>query len=149
MFSKTKAINKYQSDSDLSTEYLSDDPDFNLPSTSKIKSNAIPIAFLKNPFKCKKNSEMADPLQLSLNQRTGLVGSIAVEGGAKLNDLILSRDTIRRASKDIRSETAQNIKGNFNAPKHCVLHWNGEILKEEETKGREILAIHVSGYLNL
>ncbi|GBO11627.1 hypothetical protein AVEN_237824-1, partial [Araneus ventricosus] len=80
---------------------LEEDPALNLPSTSKSNLKSVTLELPKNPLKSPKITQISDRLKLLLNQRTGLVASIAKEGGVNIDDLSLSRKTVRRLRKNV------------------------------------------------
>ncbi|GBL89460.1 hypothetical protein AVEN_87809-1 [Araneus ventricosus] len=77
------------------------DPDFSLPSISKSNPKSVTIELPKNPFKSPKITQISDRLKCGVN----------------VDDLSLSRETVRRTCKEFRTYITQNIKTNFTAPK--------------------------------
>ncbi|GBM71852.1 hypothetical protein AVEN_273578-1, partial [Araneus ventricosus] len=94
-------VKNLTNDSIVELEEEMEDPDFSLPRTSKSNPKSVTIELSRNPFKSPKITQISDRLKLSLNQRTGLVASIDKEGAVNIDELSLSRETVRRTSKKV------------------------------------------------
>ncbi|GBM89892.1 hypothetical protein AVEN_172167-1 [Araneus ventricosus] len=69
-------------------------PDFRFESTSKSNQKYVTIKLPKISIKSPKITKISDQLKFSLNQRTGLVSSIAKEGGENIDDLSVISETL-------------------------------------------------------
>lgn len=72
-------------------------------------------------------STMSDRLNLSAGQRLAFMGAVTSEGGVNFQEATLSVKITWSAGKKVRENIANNIKTNFIAPKHSVLHWDGKL----------------------
>ena len=68
-------------------------------------------------------------------------------GSLDLNEMSLSRSTIRRGRQETRGEITRKQYKNFqeNMPELLNLHWDGKLMKDLSDSFKEIEAILVSG----
>ncbi|GBL82057.1 hypothetical protein AVEN_10740-1, partial [Araneus ventricosus] len=107
-------------------------------------ANCPKIKESRDPFRSPKIAQISDRLILSPNQRTGLVASIAKEGGVNIDDLSFSSETVKRTSKKDRTDITRNVKINFTAPKNCALRWVTKIVTNQDKVVFHILAVLIS-----
>ena len=94
-----------------------------------------------NPLKAKEVCQMADRLNLSLNQATGITAAILKCSGVGLDAVAISKTSCHQ----YRQENRAIIKSSFVAPEFCVLHWDGKVMEDPHKKRSDRLAILISG----
>lgn len=137
---QTVPLAEILSESGSSTEsssYESED-NFNpaLPSTSTPKIRVV-------------SSEVAASLdRTNVTDRNAMfiMGAYTQAMGYNLNDVVLSRNTIKRSRIVTRKETAASIKAQFTPKIPLLLHWDGKLLIDASGQGMvDRIAILVTG----
>lgn len=109
------------------------------------KVEFINVAVPANPFKSPQISQMADRLNLSLNQANAMTAAVLQSGGIDLGAVTLSKSSSKRHRETVRNKEAENIKTAFIPPNFCVLHWDGKIMADNCSDSTERLAVLISG----
>lgn len=86
----------------------------------------------------KKKIKIMTPILTSALDRTltsdhnavFIIAATAVSLGHKLDDILLSRSTIRRARIANREKLAVDLKNNFHCASNLILHFDGKILQD-------------------
>lgn len=110
-----------------SIESLRLDNDYQVPSppkshTSKTASKNIPQLLNKDVV------ATLDRVNVSDRQAMFLVGSVAQALGTNVEDISLSRSTIRRKRNEIRKSIVESDKSSFSPLNPLVMHWDGKLL---------------------
>ena len=98
-----------------------------------------------NPLKAKAVCQMADRLNLSLNQATGTTAAILKSSGIDLDSVAISKTSCHRYCQENRAIMEDEIKSSIVAPEFCVLHWDGKVMEDPHKKWSDRLAILISG----
>ena len=88
---------------------------------------------------------MADRLNLSLNQATGITAVILKSSGVDLDTVAISKTLCHRYHQEYRTIMEDEIKSLFVAPEFCVLHWDGKVMEDPHKKRSYRLAVLISG----
>ena len=88
---------------------------------------------------------MADCLNLSLNQETGITAALLKSSGVYLDSVAISKTSCQRYRKENRAIMKDEIKSSFLASEFCVLHWDGKVMEDPHKKRSDRLAILISG----
>lgn len=123
-----------------------EDGDDERPSTSAHTPKRMQASVRKTVF----NSELANALDRTklFNRNAVHVLSAAARNiGHDPAELVLNRESFRRAWMKFREETAKEIKAAFNPDAILIVHWDGKIVPESDGGGGSVdwLPVLVSG----
>lgn len=100
----------------------------------KQKKEGVMFKSPTNPLKAKEVCQMADRLNLSLNQATGIAAAVLKSSGIDLEQVPLSKTSCHRYRQQNRTVLGEDIKSSFVPPEFCVLHWDGKIMADVNDK---------------
>ena len=86
-----------------------------------------------------------DRTKVSNRAAVHVVSATAASLGHNPGELVLNRESIRRARLKVRKEMAEEIRMKFSPTVPLVVHWDGKIVKDEGGDKVERIAIIVSG----
>lgn len=135
---------------DLINEQHEHDPDYIGPSPCSSRTGEINLTLPRNFITSPILTEAADRSKASNNLVAMLSVALLKIGKAKSDDIILSRDTIRRWRMKNRSQGAAQIKADYvadigNNDVHLGLHWDEKLMAMTTGEKMEQLAIVASG----
>ena len=136
-------------------EFDEEDADFNMPGTSskkKKKQQEKRPAVNLNFDPCQWSDTVclvADKHHISHRGLTEVMSAVVRSGGGSINELSLSKDTVRRHRNSIRERQAKSVfEKNLETIKaseynRYLLHWDGKMLQsmEHAGTGAEVVAI--------
>lgn len=124
----------------ISTAFNDKDKNPDKNEESPIASPEKKIKILENP----KVSLMADRLNLSSRERSGIILAVAEALGHNLDDISISKSTANRSGNKTRQQVSDGIKKTFISPMYSSIHWDSKLVSEVDGKV-ERLAIVVTG----
>ena len=144
--SETSEIEENISDSSSSGEVPNEEQD----------EEFVPSRFLRSErenasVKCSvmiSNSALLSILdRTNTSSRKGvmIMGAVLAATGQSITDQTLSKNSLERQRKKVRSETAKEIKANFVPPKRSIVHFDGKMLKDLAGEFGDRLAVMLSG----
>ena len=107
----------------LGHKSIAEDPDFEVVSKTR-KPKKINLA------SADRLTETLDRTNLSDGKATHVVAATAKSLGFDLNDVVVSKSTLRRQRKLNRSKRAAQIKSAFICPTWIIVHFDGKLLKD-------------------
>ena len=87
---------------------------------------------------------MANRLNLSLSQATGITAEILKSSGAVLDTVAITKTSCHRYRLENRADMENQIKLSFVAPEFRVLHWDGKVMEDSHKTWTDRLAILIS-----
>lgn len=111
-----------------STEDTDGDEEFKVPSSSATSLSSAKRA--KNIISSPEVAGALDRMNIPDRAAMFVVASVAKALGHPLNDLTLSRSSIRRARMTIRNEVSETDKEYFSTDYPLLLHWDGKMLPD-------------------
>jgi hypothetical protein len=113
---------------DSSTEDTDGDEEFKIPSFSARLRSTAKLA--KNIISSPEVAGALDRVNIPDRAAMFVVASVAKALGHPLNDLTLSRSSIRRARMTTRKEVSETVKEYFSTEYPLLLHWDGKMLPD-------------------
>lgn len=107
-----------------------DDEDFRVPSSSSAQTPTSKPKRLKSLIATPEVAGALDRVNLPDRGAMFVVASVAKALGHPLDDLTLSRSTIRRSRMVTRKLVAEAEKGSFSTEFPLLLHWDGKLLPD-------------------
>ena len=120
-------------DSGEDEELIYSDEDF-LPLKKPKKGQFVKSPI--NPLKAKEVCQMADCLNLSLNQVTGITAAILKSSEVDLDTAALSKTSCPQYLQENRVIMENKTKSSFLAPAFCVLHRDEKVLEDLTRNGQ-------------
>lgn len=130
-----------------STHHESSDDDFSLPTAILDSNNSKKKLEKPPPIFTSSVVATLDRVNVSDRQAMFIVGSVAKALGTELDNVPLSRSTIRRKRNEKRETIAELDKASFCPLFPLVLHWDGKLLPDIVSGVEKVdrVAIIVSG----
>lgn len=114
-----------------------------MPTTS---STATPTTCKKTKVLSQELSMALDRTKLSDRQAVMVVGATAATLGCKIDEIVMSRSTMRRTRIAARQTIAHDIKESFECDIPLTVHWDGKLIPDLTDDAKvERLPIIVSG----
>lgn len=122
-------------------------------SASEAEDSDYVIEDVKKRIKKEKVTVMSPELSAALDRTnvtdrsaTFIVAAVASSLGHKIEDITVSRETIRKSRRTFRESSARSIQQNFKPETPLTIHWDGKLLTDLSGIGKvERTAILVTG----
>ena len=123
-------------DDKLTTENNFEDKDF-IANIDKKKKKKVDVM--------SSISLTADRTNVSYQARAMIAASAINAMGGNINETNISKTTAWRKAQEIRSETAANIKNNFQCPPKVTVHWDGKCVNLKGNVKSNRICVYVTG----
>ena len=93
-------------------------------------------------------SNTGDRLGLSGRKKAMFAAAVVKAVGVNVEETNISYSTAKTKARKTRFETEKTINNNFVAPDHCVVHWDGKVLKLKAGVKGDHICVYISSANN-